>query len=156
MLNKYWKRKGFLSGMRTFLSSVAVFGILFLPALLGNSVLATNHSISLSTDSDISIDVISGKSTIQSSSVNVTTTCKAGYDLMLSTSGNDNHLYPNGDSSSSAGTYFNPSDGSTTLSNAADTWGYSLDISSGTPATLTPPTANNVFYPYLQLTIHRH
>ena len=145
MLNKYWKRKGFLSGMRTFLSSVAVFGILFLPALLGNSVHATNHSISLSTDSDISIDVLSGKSTIQSSSVNVTTTCKAGYDLMLSTSGNDNHLYPNGDSSSSAGTYFNPSDGSTTLSNAADTWGYSLDISSGTPATLTPPTSNNVF-----------
>ena len=127
-----------------------MFLVFFCLSLLFNHpVLASQHSISINTSSNIDINVQPDKSTVQSSDVNIITTCRSGYNLTLSTSGNDNHLYLNGDSSNNnTDTYFNPSDGNTALNSATNTWGYSLAIPSSTaPFTPTPPTASNVFLP---------
>ena len=140
MQNKDLKQEGFVLGIRICLSFIGIFSAFFLSFLFNNSAFASDHSISLSTSGDIYMDIQADNSTVQSSEVNVTTTCRAGYNLFLSTSGNDNNLYPNGDSSTTS-TYFSPSDGNTALNNATDTWGYSLDISGATPST------NNVFLP---------
>mgnify|MGYP003533035542 CR=1 FL=1 len=49
-------------------------------------------------------------------------------------------------SNNTSGGYYSPSDGTTPLTNAPNTWGYSLDIlTANNPPTLTPPTINNIF-----------
>ena len=128
--------------------------VLFLGLVLGlwvfclpNSVSATSHSLSVTYSGAQSITVKpSGGDTgiaISEDSITVATTCRNGYNFTISTSVNDNNLYLNGDSSNnSAGTYFTPSDGSTALNNAPNTWGYYFNANSA-----TAPTSSSTFSP---------
>lgn len=76
--------------------------------------------------------------------ITVNTTCRAGYNFSISTSVNDNNLYLNGSSTNNqTGKYFTPSDGTTALSNATNTWGYYFNSSAPT----TAPTTSNIFQP---------
>lgn len=112
-----------------------------LSAFFSVPVSATDYSLSLTTDSSISLSFPNNSTTtIDSSSIRVTTTCRAGYDLTLSTSISDNNLYRGGDSTNNtSGTYFSPSNGTVALSSATNTWGYLLSS--------TLPTASSVFLP---------
>ncbi|MBR2766881.1 hypothetical protein IKD67_02250 [Candidatus Saccharibacteria bacterium] len=103
------------------------------------------YTISMTSSGAQSIDILPDASNVNTSisvdAVTVTTTCPAGYNLTTTTSVNDNKLYLNGSSSNNAtDTYFNPSDGTTALSNAPNTWGFYQDGS-------TVPTASSVFKP---------
>ncbi|MBQ3353099.1 InlB B-repeat-containing protein, partial [Candidatus Saccharibacteria bacterium] len=74
--------------------------------------------------------------------LNVSTTCRAGYNFTLSTSVNNNNLYLNGDSSNNtAGTYFTPASGNTALNSSPNTWGYYL------PSNNEAPTSTSTFLP---------
>ncbi len=110
--------------------------------VLTNSAYA-DYTISMTSSGAQSINVAPDTSGIGTSisedAVTVTTTCPYGYNLSISTSVNDNKLYLNGDSSNNAnGTYFNPSDGTTSLSSAPNTWGFYQDGSN-------VPTSSSVF-----------
>ena len=144
---KIWEDKHFLKEARIVLSTMTIFVVFLFPTLFSNgSTFASNHSITINTGGDVDITILPDKSTTSASEINVTTTCRAGYNLSFSTSGNDNHLYLNGDSSNNSDdTYFNPSDGETILNNATNTWGYSLGTLNS--STLTPPTTGDVFLP---------
>ena len=123
---------------------------LLLTALVFDAnVSATDHSVSIGTSGDVNISVNGANSAIGSSTIDVATTCKAGYNLTLSTSIEDNNLYLNGDSANNmSGSYLSPSNGITPLRLAAATWGYSLDIPSNTtPPAFSAPTINNIFQP---------
>lgn len=100
------------------------------------------HTISVNTSGAQTIDIIkSSGSVISTDSITVSTTCRSGYNFAISTSVNDNNLYLNGDSANNtADTYFSPSNGISTLSNASNTWGYYYDNS-------IIPTESNIFSP---------
>lgn len=120
------------------------------------------YSASMSTSGSQSIDVsASGDGVaISADAVTVTTNCRAGYNLSVATSVNDNNLYYDGSVSNNAnGTYFEPVDGINTLANNTNKWGYyynsssavaptktnifsAVPASSGTPAALVTPTAS--------------
>ena len=76
----------------------------------------------------------SGQLAYAADTVNVTTNSQNGYKLYVSTSGNDNNIYQNGDSSTSSQGYFQP--GSGTISAPAtlpqNTWGFALNKSQST------------------------
>lgn len=118
----------------------------FLGAICGIStshVSAATYTLSFSTTSPQSINVSSAGTgtSISEDNISVATNCRAGYNLTLSTSVNDNNLYLNGNSSNNtAGTYFIPSDGTTDLATADNTWGYYLPASGG-----SAPTSSSVF-----------
>ena len=64
--------------------------------------------------------------TITTDEIGVTTNCRAGYNLTIS-GPSDRNLYLNGNSSINAsGSYFTPVDGTSTLANQTNAWGYSL------------------------------
>ena len=128
----------FLS-LSLFTGATGLFGL--------NGSAYADYTISMTSSGAQEIDVLpssnpSGVGTkISTDAVTVTTTCPAGYNLTTTTSVNDNKLYLNGSSSNNAtDTYFNPSDGTTALSNAPNTWGFYQDGS-------TVPTASSVFKP---------
>ena len=107
------------------------------------STFATDYSISMNTSGDVSLVTQNNTTAIDSSEINVTTNCRAGYDLTLSTSVSDNNLYLGGDSSNNTGgTYFAPSNGLTALIAATNTWGYYYSSD-----TSIIPTASNIFSP---------
>lgn len=113
--------------------------------LFGLNGSAYAYTISMTSSGAQSIDILPDASNVNTSisvdAVTVTTTCPAGYNLTTTTSVNDNKLYLNGSSSNNAtGTYFNPSDGTTALSNAPNTWGFYQNGS-------TVPTSSSVFKP---------
>ena len=121
-----------------------IFGAIAPSILLSHSVSATNYSASITTSGDIELVTVGGQTVIDSSDINVVTNCRAGYNLSLGTTVNDNNLYLNGDSSNNAaGTYIAPSDGSTALKDAPGTWGY---FTSFGPSPIIP-SENNVFSP---------
>lgn len=106
-------------------------------------VFAVNHTITMTTSGPQSIDVVMGNSgngvAISEDEITVNTTCRSGYNLNISTSVSDNNLYRNGDSNiNSAGQFFTPSDGSTALATATNTWGYYFDP-------LLTPTNSSIF-----------
>lgn len=108
----------------------------------GSNVYAT-HTISLTTSGPQSINVRgdTDSATISSDNINVSTTCRSGYNFVISTSVSDNNLYLDGDASNNAaGTYFTPSDGTSQLLSTSGTWGYYYN------ETLAPTTAS-VFAP---------
>ena len=112
------------------------------PFGLNDSVSAA-YTISMTSSGAQSINVSPDASGIGTSisedAITVTTTCPNGYNLSISTSVNDNKLYLNGDSSNNTnGTYFNPSNGSTALSSAPNTWGFYQDGSN-------VPTSSSIF-----------
>ena len=106
---------------------------------------SAEHAIGLSTTSAETIDVSprGTGTTISETEINVTTTCQAGYNLSFSTTVNDNNLYLNGDPDSiNTGNYFSPSDGTTSLVSANNTWGYYLPGLGG-----EAPTIDSIFLP---------
>ena len=105
---------------------------------------ATTYTSSITTSSAKSIDIMpkvgSTSTIINSENITVTTNCLAGYNLGISTSSNDNNLYLDGDdTNNTANTYFSPSDGTTSLINAPNTWGFLLSDNT--------PTENSIFQP---------
>ncbi len=80
---------------------------------------------------------------ISTDAINVTTTCRYGYNFTISTSVNDNNLYLNGDATNNTtGTYFSPVDGASTLNNSTNAWGYFYNSDSS-----VVPTKSSIFSP---------
>ena len=104
---------------------------------------ASAATISMTTSGAQSIDVMPDSSSnvgtnIGVDNINVVTDCRAGYNLSMSASVSDNNLYLNGNSSNNqSGTYFSPANGTSTLANSPNTWGYLLSD--------TTPTSSSVF-----------
>ena len=104
------------------------------------SVFAEDYSISITTSGAVDIVGSAGEADIESSDIHVATTCRSGYNLVLTTSTSDNNMYLDGvktDNAESA--YISPSDGTTALIDAPNTWGYLLSS--------VAPTSNSVFLP---------
>ncbi|MBR3236765.1 BspA family leucine-rich repeat surface protein [Candidatus Saccharibacteria bacterium] len=131
-------------------SSTKRFGVLYgfclvlLTIILSNCnislVSASDYSLSLTTDTDIELNTLAGDTAINESSINVATTCRAGYNLFLTTSVSNNNLYLDGNVDNSGdNSFIAPADGTTALTNAANTWGYLLSSSA--------PTSDSVFLP---------
>ena len=107
---------------------------------MNNTFAANSLTLTSSGSQDINMGASAG-SAISADSINVATNCRYGYNLTLSTSVNDNNLYLNGDSSNNtAGTYFEPTDGTSVLNATTNKWGYYYNGS-------TTPTSTSVFSP---------
>ena len=134
-------------------------GVLIILALLSSIFVATGSAsnvsaftMSITSSEDASIDISPDKDSDTSTNisvddVNVVTTCRAGYNLTMSTSVNNNNLYLNGDSTNSTtGTYFTPVNGTSPLNTSTNSWGYFFSnvARSQTP---TIPTKTSVFSP---------
>lgn len=118
--------------MKTKTKLLAYFGFVMLALCLMSNADKTYaaHDIHVSTGGPQEVTVQGNRESavVSSDSINVTTTCRSGYNLVISTSVNDNNLYLDGDATkNTAGTYFSPSDGIAPLSSAANTWGYYYD-----------------------------
>ena len=127
--------------------AVRIVGLVLM--VVGSMVLVDNtsalpHTLTLSSSGAQNINITAATNTVVSTdSISVATTCRYGYNLVSSTSVNDNNLYLNGDvSNNTSGTFFSPSDGTTILSNATNTWGYYYNANSA-----VAPTASSVFSP---------
>ena len=118
---------------------------LFTLCLTTQDVNAASYNLSLSSSGAQSINAPgAGGAVISSDSINVATTCKSGYNFTINTSVNDNNLYLGGDASQNeSGKYFTPADGTTTLANSTNTWGYYYNASDPS----TTPTSSNIFSP---------
>ncbi len=112
---------------------------------LVDSVSASSYTLSLTSSGAQSINATgAGGAVISSDSINVATTCRSGYNFTINTSVNDNNLYLGGDvSQNESGKYFTPADGTTTLANSTNTWGYYYNASDPS----TTPTPSNIFSP---------
>ena len=112
-------------------------GALIILALLSTIFVATGSAsnvsaftMSITSSEDASIDILPDKDSDTSTNisvddVNVVTTCRAGYNLTMSTSVNNNNLYLNGDSTNNTtGTYFTPVNGTSPLNTSTNSWGY--------------------------------
>ena len=121
-------------------------------AMLLNPSPVSAYTMSINTSLDASVDITpsddsNNSARITNDEVIIVTNCKAGYNLTLSSSVNDNNLYLDGDSSNNtSGTYFAPSNGTTALNNATNTWGYFFS-SYSRGQTPTVPTTTSVFSP---------
>ena len=117
------------------------FAFLILANLFSNNVYA-EHSISVSTSGSQDINVLATTGVaISEAKVDVATTCHAGYNLTLSTTVDDNNLYLNGDESYRDNhLYFSPSNGTSSLNESHNTWGYYLPSSS-----TDIPTSSSIF-----------
>ena len=103
-------------------------------------VSAEDYSISFSTSGAVNIVGDAGQTDIESSDIHVATTCRSGYNLVLTTSTSDNNMYLDGIKTNNAeSAYISPSDGTTALIDAPNTWGYLLSP--------IAPTSNSVFLP---------
>ena len=101
---------------------------------------ATEYSASITTSGEVNLIGQPGVSTIEHSDVTVITNCKAGYNLTLATSVENNNFYLNGESiNNEAGTFISPSNGTSMLSESPSTWGYLLSP--------VAPNSDNVFLP---------
>ena len=117
-----------------------------LSLLVSTNTFASTYTLSLSSSGSQNIDVSgSGDMTaISSDSVNVSTTCRYGYNFTINTSVSDNNLYLNGNSSNNTSdTYFTPTNGTATLKNNPNSWGYYYNNAAPT----TAPTSSNIFSP---------
>ncbi|MBR3137966.1 hypothetical protein IKG41_01320 [Candidatus Saccharibacteria bacterium] len=79
------------------------------------------YSLTISAN-DVSIDVISGETSISEAPIEIISDCRAGYTFSVSTSTDATGLRKNG--SSSAEITFEQVDGSKTLANSTNKWGY--------------------------------
>ena len=112
---------------------------------LAGDASAASHTLTLTSSGAQSINATgAGGAVISSDSINVATTCRSGYNFTINTSVNDNNLYLGGDASKNeSGKYFTPADGTTTLANSTNTWGYYYNASNPS----TTPTSSNIFSP---------
>ena len=126
---------------------ISVFVYCLLSVAFGDynsTVSAADYSLSLTSSGSQSIDIAAAgtKTAISADNINVSTTCRYGYNFTINTSVNNNNLYLNGNSSNNAsGTYFTPVNGTTALKDSANTWGYYYNNAAPT----TAPTVSNVF-----------
>jgi len=126
-------------------SLILLSSILWTAGLLGVTKVndASAATITMSSSGAQSIDVMSNSNGSTGTSIgvdnlNIVTDCRAGYNLSISTSVNDNNLYLDGSSSNNtSGTYFTPANGSSTLVGSPNTWGYLVSDST--------PTASSTF-----------
>lgn len=130
------------AGAVTSLILMFVFSLTGTTNLFGlNGSAYADYTLSMTSSGAQSIDVAPSSSGIGTSigedAITVSTTCRSGYNLSMSTSVNDNKLYLDGNSSS--GSYFSPVDGTSPLANSTNKWGYYFNDSS------TAPTPSNVF-----------
>ena len=110
--------------------------------MLVNNTSAVTHSLTLTSSGSQSIDVVPSAGTaISSDSINVATTCRYGYNFTIQTSVEDNTLYYDGDSESSANTWFSPIDVGT-LNETENMWGYFYDDDNS-----YIPAGDDVFWP---------
>ena len=110
---------------------------------LAHSTSVSGYSASISTSGNVDFTITKSNAGIEYSDINVITDCRAGYNLTLATTVNNNNLYLDGDiSNNSANTYISPSDGSALLKNAPNTWGF---FASTDPTII--PTINSIFNP---------
>lgn len=130
--------------------SISLLKLIFAPLigtiLLPNNTHAAPHTLSLTSSGSQSINVSSGgdKTAISADNINVTTNCRYGYNLTLSTSVNNNNLYLNGNSSNNTtGRYFSPINETSSLKDSPNTWGYYYNNSAPT----TAPTSSSTFSP---------
>lgn len=128
-----------------FLRISSVLLLALLGVLIGTNydTFATSHTLNLTSSGvqDILVSSNGDGTAISADNITVSTTCRAGYNLTLSTTVNDNNLYLNGSASNNAtGTFFSPSDGVAALNTTENTWGYFI-ASDG-----TIPTSSNVFH----------
>ncbi len=109
---------------------------------LVDSVSASSYTLTLTSSGSQSIDISASAGTaISSDAINVATTCRYGYNFTINTSVSDNNLYLGGDvSNNTAGTYFEPIDGTSALNATTNKWGYYYNAS-------TTPTNTSVFSP---------
>ena len=99
------------------------------------------YTLSVNTSGPITIDVQGDRenATVSSDDITVTTTCRSGYNFVISSSVSDNNLYLDGDeTNNAAGTYFAPVDGTSTLASTVNSWGYYYDA-------INTPTTASVF-----------
>ena len=117
-----------------------IFGVAVLPFMVVNNTSAAT-SLTLTSSGSQSIDVLPATGTaISSDSINVTTTCRYGYNFTVQTSVDDTTLYLDGNSDGSAYTYFSPAGGFDPLNETENEWGYFYDGN-------TVPTNTSIFSP---------
>ena len=127
-----------------FASLVAISSVVI--SSLTSSVPAHAYSASLNTSTSVVLNTDPNHTTVHTESINVVSDCQAGYNLTISTSGN-NKLYKNGDSTITTG-LFNPVNIGYALNdkvNNANTWGYSLVNEPGTIGAFNPITTTPAF-----------
>ncbi len=135
--------------INTFLRNRAKYSLFLIAGVvvsfaIVNNTFADDYSLTLTSSGPQSINVSGSSGTaISSDSINVSTTCRYGYNFTINTSVNNNNLYLNGDSSNNAsGTYFSPVDGTTALNSSTNKWGYYYNNSAS-----NTPTSTSIFSP---------
>ena len=109
--------------------------------MLSINTVSAATSLTLTSSGSQSIDVSPATGTaISSDAINVTTTCRYGYNFTIQTSVDDTTLYLDGNSDSSAYTYFSPAGGFDPLNETENEWGYFYDGN-------TVPTNASIFSP---------
>ena len=95
------------------------------------------HTATLTTASSISLNAVPSGSgiSIDEESINVATTCRSGYNLSVATSTSPD-LYLNGDGTSTA--TFTAVDGTSTLANSTNKWGYTLTSNASSSTIFSP------------------
>ena len=122
------------------------FSVMMLPFMTIDNTFAADYTLTLTSSGSQSIDIAAAgtKTAISADSINVSTTCRYGYNFTINTSVNDNNLYLNGNSSNNqSDTYFTPSNGIASLKDNPNSWGYYYNSASPT----TAPSANDIFSP---------
>ncbi len=108
--------------------------------MVGNAS-AVSYTLTLTSSGSQSVDVSPATGTaISSDAINVTTTCRYGYNFTIQTSVDDTTLYLNGDIDSPAYTVFSPAGGFDPLNETENEWGYFYDGN-------TVPTNTSIFSP---------
>ena len=132
--------------MKKFFKQRIMIRIVGCSLMMFGSMLSMNNtfaatSLTLTSSGSQSIDVLPATGTaISSDAINVTTTCRYGYNFTVQTSVDDTTLYLNGDIDSPAYTVFSPAGGFDPLNETENEWGYFYDGN-------TVPTNTSIFSP---------
>ena len=112
-----------------------VLASILVSGLYSDSVSA--HTATLTTASSISLNAVPSGSgiSIDEESIEVETTCRAGYNLSIATS-TSSDLYLNGDGTGTA--TFTAVDGTSTLANSTNKWGYSMTANASSSTVFSP------------------
>ena len=123
---------------------VMMFFIEILPCPFSASAThGQDYYINLSSSGALEINVagVGNMTAIGEDNISVSTNCYYGYNFLLSTSVNNNNLYLNGNSANNqSDTYFTPSNGTASLKDNPNSWGYYYNSNAS-----TIPTDTSVF-----------
>lgn len=109
-----------------FIRTLFTSGILFMLPIFFSCSSYAEHTVSIAVSGLETINVVASDDnvSIAETELNITTTCKSGYNLFLSSTVDDNNLYLDGDSDhKNSNEFFAPSDGVTSLALASNVWG---------------------------------